>query len=191
MQLTKQPKAEALSDGGHPAVWEEKMSEREKRSQVPGNLISCNFGFLLVSEEGTLPAFISSESSLAFSRSKQPARNSSPLGPDFILNRLIFPPLTNTMPGSSRSSHGVDSGVHPPMAVPRSRIGSTGGCPTGATFEHCGYCTQVHQDPHIQNLYPLKPEQHMRGNFVANGDRVQGQAAGKPTELFASSHSHE
>ena len=72
------------------------------------------------------------------------------------------------------------------MPVNAKRIGSSGGCPTGAPFEYCSYCTQVHQDPHIQNLYPLRPEQHMQDKLFANGDKLAGQAAGKPTELFLS-----
>ncbi|CDJ65316.1 hypothetical protein, conserved [Eimeria necatrix] len=99
------------------------------------------------------------------------------------------------MPGTCRSNHGLDSGVHPVFPVPSSMLGSADGCPTGAPYTHCSYCTQIHKDPHVQNLYPLRPDQHLQPHQLAavntsNGVGL-GQPAGKPSEIFISAQDQE
>ena len=92
------------------------------------------------------------------------------------------------MKGSCRSHNGRDPGVHTGIPAAASLVGSCAGCPTGAPFLPCNYCTQIHQDPHVQNLYPLRPEQHAQHTndaaAAAAAASATGQPAGKPTEIF-------
>ncbi|KAL8431651.1 hypothetical protein ACSSS7_005139 [Eimeria intestinalis] len=91
------------------------------------------------------------------------------------------------MPGSCRACHGVDPGIHPNRPVAARRIGEApAGFPQEAAFEACSYCTQLHQDPRRQTLYPLKPEQHlpMKEGVAFNLPGHAGAAAGRPSELF-------
>ncbi|KAL8269616.1 hypothetical protein Esti_006460 [Eimeria stiedai] len=100
----------------------------------------------------------------------------------FSLNRVA------KMPGSCRACHGVDPGVHPQRPVAARRLGEApAGFPQEAGFEACSYCTQLHQDPRKQTLYPLKPEQHLavKAQEKLSTRGLTGRAAGKPTELFA------
>ncbi|KAL8448841.1 hypothetical protein Emed_003549 [Eimeria media] len=94
------------------------------------------------------------------------------------------------MPGSCRACHGVDPGVHPQRPVAARRLGEAPpGFPQEAAFEACSYCTQLHQDPRKQSLYPLRPEQHLSAKgdeqgVISHVPGITGAAAGKPTELF-------